>query len=348
MKDANRFVSGEQSRRWFLKAMAVVSVSRFAKAATPAKEKFAIGKLKDSGTRFVSFDPRFDRLVQKGAPISRLHSGCRWSEGPSWDNIEKRLIWSDVPNDRQWSWNEKSASVSVFREPSRQTNGTCYDAEHRMICCEQVGRRVARYDAQGKATVLVDQWQGLPMNSPNDVVVHPDGGIWFTDPGYGNRGTLELKEATYRIDPVDGKVERVDYSLGKPNGLCFSEDYKRMYIADTGKSEPKSLYVFDVVDGLRLENRRTFANVHVDGLVAGPDGQQVDVDGNLWASAGHGVEGVNGVHVFDPNGKRLGMVLLPEGCANLSFGGSDGKTLFMTATTSLYSVKTKTRAAHYA
>lgn len=337
--------AGHRSRRWFLKALALSLGARYS-AVGQSTGSLPLGPLSDASGRIVSLDPSFDRLISKSAVIERLQTGGRWSEGPNWDEAHERLIWSDIPNNRQWSWNEADRSVSIYREPSRQTNGSCFDAQRRIICCEQVGRRVARYESEGSETVLADSWNGKPLNSPNDVVTHPDGGVWFTDPGYGNKGKLELKEAVYRIDPSSGSVDRVESSMGKPNGICFSEDFKRMYIADTGPDRPRPLYVFDVEDGRRLTNRRKFADVTLNGVDAGPDGQQVDQYGNLWASAGHSVEGVNGVHVFSPSGQRIGLVLLPEGCANVCFGGSDGHTLFMTATTSLYSVETRTRAAH--
>ena len=316
-------------------------------AETKPKASLPESWLKDSCQRIISLDPRFDRLISISARIHRLQTGSIWSEGPSWDPISNKLIWSDAPNNRQLSWSEVTAIPGDFRMPSNQTNGTCFDANNRLICCEQIGRRVMRYDSNGQnGTVLADQWQNKALNSPNDVVVHPDGGIWFTDPGYGNQGKFELKEATYRIDPKSGEIERVDHSLGKPNGICFSEDYTRMYIADTGPDRPRPLYVFDVIDGKRLANRRKFADVTYKGMDAGPDGQQVDKDGNLWASAGHGVDGVNGVHVFAPDGKRLGLILLPETCANVCFGGSKGNLFFMTATTSLYAIDVLTSRAH--
>jgi len=305
-----------------------------------------LGPLIDSPVRLIAFDPRFRRLFPFSPVISRLQTGSIWSEGPAWSPVGHYLVWSDVPNDRQLRWLEEDGHVSVFRQSSNKTNGCTFDLQGRMITCEQTGHSVVRHETDGTQTVLASAIEGRRFNSPNDVVIHADGAVWFTDPGYGGPDPLPHKEAVYRIDPIFGHVERVEHSLVKPNGICFSPDFKRLYLADTGMPHPKALYVFDVVEGRRLANKRPFATLEHQGLVAGPDGQKTDEQGNLWASAGHGPEGSNGVHVFAPDGTRLGVILLPETCANVCFGGTGRNRLFITATQSLYAIETATRGAH--
>lgn len=302
-------------------------------------------------------DKRFARYKIGNTPIQRLFTGMLWAEGPAWNSAGRYLVWSDIPNDIQHRWIAEDGHVSVFRNPANNTNGNTFDWEGRQLSCEHASRRVVRFEHDGNLTVLADKWQGKPFNAPNDIVVHPDGGIWFTDPGYGsmgdyegNKGELYWKEAVYRIDPKTTRIEMVTDAAVKPNGLCFSPDYKKLYLADTGA--PGNITQWDVIDGRKLNNRREFASMkqpQKDGSFAGgADGIRADIDGNIWAGAGWVGEGYDGVHIFAPDGQRIGQILLPEICSNVCFGGPKRNRLFMTASRSLYAVYVNTRGAHIA
>ena len=301
----------------------------------------------------VVLDPRFQKYKLGNAAIQRLHTGTAWAEGPAWSAVGRYLLWSDIPNDAQLRRIDDDGHVSVFRSPSGNSNGNTFDFEGRQIACEHGNRRVVRYEHTGAVTVLADNWNGKPLNAPNDVVVDPDGGIWFTDPGYGSmmnyeghKGPLQIKEAVYRIDPRAGKMEMVDDGLNKPNGICFSPDYKKLYVVDTGGPPPGAIHVFDVADGRRLSGGRRFCTMEMDGKRGGSDGVRADVDGNLWASAGWAGDGFDGVHVFAPDGARIGFIRLPETASNLCFGGAKRNRLFITASQSLYALYVETQGAH--
>jgi gluconolactonase len=309
-------------------------------------------------------DQRFAKIKIGNTPIRRLHTGMLWAEGPAWNGVGKYLVLSDIPNDVQLRWIEDDGHVSVMRHPAGNSNGNTFDREGRQISCEHGTRRVVRYEYDGKITILADRFNSKPLNSPNDPVVHPDGGIWFTDPGYGalldyegNKGPLEIKEAVYRIDPTSAKLDKVTDDLFKPNGLCFSPDYKTLYIADTGASHypdaPRNIRSYDVVDGIKLARGREFASMKMDTFPGGEkagfaDGIRADAEGNIYAGAGWVGPGYDGVHVFAPDGVRIGQILLPEICANVCFGGPKRNRLFMAASQSLYALYLDTRGAHFA
>jgi gluconolactonase len=290
-------------------------------------------------------DPRFRKYTLGSAAPERLWTGGRWTEGPVWFGDGRYLLWSDIPNNRMMRWLEDTGEVSVFRSPSNNSNGNTRDKNGRLITCEHERRRVTRTEHDGRITVLIDQYQGKKLNAPNDVVVHANGNIWFTDPGYGIMGNyegykvaLELKEAVYCLNPATGEANSVTIDLQKPNGLCFLPDYSKLYITDTGFS-PGKIWVFDVVDGAQLENGRIF--YELEASIA--DGICCDVDGNLWSSSGWGGPDDNGVHVLTPEGDLIGKIHLPEVVSNLCFGGLKRNRLFITASQSIYSIYVETQ-----
>ena len=316
----------------------------------------------------VSLDPRFKAKLGN-TPIQRLYHNpdMLWAEGPAWSGVGRYLLWSDIPNNRQLRWLEEDGHVSTFRQPANNSNGNTFDHQGRQISCEHLTRRVTRYEPNGTVTVLAEKFGGKEFNAPNDAVVHPNGDIWFTDPGYGALMNYEgaraksasvqpnQKEAVYVIDGSSGKISQVTDEIFKPNGLCFSPDYKKLYVADTGASHypaaPKNIKVWDV-DGKSLKRGREFASMKLrmaDGTEkAGfADGIRCDTEGNIWAGAGWVGAGYDGVHVFaGEDGQRIGQILLPEICANVCFGGTKRNRLFMTASTSLYAVYVETQGAH--
>ena len=296
----------------------------------------------------LALDPAFEKYMMFNAVIYRHYTGCKWAEGPAWSAQGQYLLWSDIPNNRQLRFLEEDSHVSTFRSPSNYSNGNTFDFEGRQIACEHATRRVARYEHNGSVTVIADKFNGKPLNSPNDVVVHPDGSIWFTDPPYGIMGNYEgfqakqeNKEAVYRVDK-SGKIEVLTDEIDKPNGICFSHDYKRLFVCDTGAA--RDIQVFDIADG-KLRNRKQFHDLRYKGIKGGADGIRADVDGNIWAGMSGGA-GYDGVHVFTPVGQHIGVIRLPEICANICFGGPKRNRLFMVASQSLYSVYVGTRGAH--
>ncbi len=330
-------------------------------------------------------DPSFEGYVQPNTSIERLWTGALWAEGPAWCAQGRYLLWSDIPNNRQMRWLEDDGHVSVFRAPSNNSNGNSFDFQGRQLSCEHLTRRVVRYELDGSITVIADSFEGKRFNSPNDIVAHPDGSLWFTDPPYGGQmyegapdvaggpsnvsgrinprlgqpagfvpGRRELPTQCYRWDP-SGRVDRVvtEEQVPDPNGLAFSPDYKRLYVCSTGKGPgdtgaggKSDVHVFDVGSDNKLSGGRRFTDCVIDGVTCGPDGVRCDVDGNVWLSSNAGRNvGYNGVTVWNPAGKLIGRIRIPEVVGNLTFGGPKRNRLFMAGSQSIYAVYVATQGA---
>ena len=333
----------------------------------------------------LTVEPEFNSLRQGNAPIQRLWTGALWAEGPAWNSVGKFLVWSDIPNNRQLRWSEDDGHVSVFRNPSNNSNGNTFDFQGRQISCEHLTRRVVRYEHDGSVTILADNFQGKRLNSPNDAVPHPDGSVWFTDPPYGgqlyegapdapggpsNRSgrinpragqppevtsfNRELLTNVYRWDP-SGRLDIVvnDEQVPDPNGLCFSPDYKTLYVISTGRGPGDerpggtgNLFAFDVTADNRCVNQRLFSDFMINGVKCGPDGVRADVFGNLWVSSNAGRNvGYSGVTVWSPDARLIGRIRIPEVVGNVCFGGPKRNRLFMAGSQSLYALYTSTQGA---
>ena len=330
-------------RRQFLKLAAAATATMALEPATSATNAETKNPVHYPDPAIEIVDPLFAKYFVGNAAIERLYTGCRWAEGPVWFGDGRYLLWSDIPNNRMLRWLEDTGEVSVFRQPSNNSNGNTRDRQGRLVTCEHESRHVTRTEYDGTITVLADHYQGKPFNAPNDLAVHSDGGVWFTDPGYGilnnyegHKAPLELPANVYRIDPKTNALTVVVTDMEKPNGICFSPDERKLYVVDTGFSHhpgyPKQIRVYDVVDGVKVANGRVF----VDTGKASADGIRCDTDGNVWAGMGWGGPDLDGVQVFAPDGKLIGKIHLPEVCANLCFGGAKRNRLFMAASQSLY------------
>ncbi len=289
---------------------------------------------------FEVLDKRFTKYAMGNVHKEVLYTGTRWAEGPAYFPAGRYLIWSDIPNNRLMRYDETDGSVSVFQSPSRNQNGHTVDRQGRLVSCEHQGRCVSRVELDGTTTVLVDNYQGKRLNSPNDVVVKSDGTIWFTDPTYGIDGEYEGDYAeselggsyVFRFDPATGDLKIVADDFVKPNGLAFSPDESLLYIADTGATHvengPRHIRTFKVaVDG-SLSGGEVFADCTC-GLF---DGFRLDTDANIWTSAG------DGVHCYTAGGELIGKILTGEVVSNVEFGGIKRNRLFICATTTLQSV----------
>lgn len=280
---------------------------------------------------FEVLDDRF-RHCQGDGRMERLYEGCRWAEGPVYVPAGRYLVWSDIPNDRLLRWDETTGVVGVFRQPANYANGQTLDGAGRLLTCEQGTRRVTRTEHDGSITVIVDRHDGKRFNSPNDVVVRSDGSIWFTDPPYGIDSNYEGYRAeseigachVYRVDPHTGECRIVADDFERPNGLAFSLDERRLYVAD---SRVNHIRAFDVTDDGRLAGGAVFTDCR-----AGVDGLRLDDIGRVWAAA------ADGLHCHAEDGTLIGKLLVPEAVANFVFGGRKRNHLFICASTSVYSL----------
>lgn len=293
-------------------------------------------------------DQEFRKLILGNCALEKLWTGGRWLEGPAYFAAQRSLIFSDIPNNRMLRFDEGSELVGPFRQPSMHANGNTRDGEGRLVTCEHSGRRVTRTEHDGTITILADRYDGKRFNSPNDVVVHADGSIWFTDPTYGidkdyegGRAPEEIGGShVYRIDPMSGAVAAVATDFVKPNGLAFSPDYSILYIADTGVSHvengPRHIRRFSASDG-KLSGGEVFAECDYGVF----DGFRLDERGYIFTSAG------DGVHCYNPDGALIGKINVPEVVANVAWGGPKRNRLYICGTTSLYATYMATNGMAY-
>lgn len=277
----------------------------------------------------------FNDIVPKGSKLEKIASGFIFTEGPVWDASQNCLFFSDIPANKMWKWSE-AKGAELFREPSGKSNGLTFDKQGRLIACEHANRRVSRTEKDGRIVTIADKYNGKKLNSPNDVVVKSDGSIYFTDPPYGltaefgNLGEQELPfQGVYRLS-ADGKtLTLLIDDFDRPNGLAFSPDESLLYIDDT---ERVHVRVFEVKPDGTIANGRLFADLK-DNAEGNVDGMKIDSEGNVY------VTGPGGISIFDPSGKKLGIIEMPEISANLAWGEADWKTLFITASTSVYRIR---------
>jgi len=284
-----------------------------------------------AGAEFeIKNETEFKKCIPASAKVEKLAGDMKFLEGPTWvSSGGGYLVFSDIPANQLKKWSE--GKLTVFREPSQNANGNTTDREGRLVTAEHSGRRISITEKDGAVHPLVERYEGKKFSSPNDVVVKSDGTVWFTDPPYGlPKGEQKEQEGNYvfQFDPKTSKTKIVIKDFDMPNGLCFSPDEKKLYVADSGK--PRHIRVFDVNEDGTVSNGKIFCAIDKGG----PDGIRCDAEGRIWSSAG------DGVHIFAVDGSLIGKILVPQAPANLCFGGSDGKTLFITARTALYSIPT--------
>src|SRR5258706_3994798 len=274
-------------------------------------------------------EAEFKKPLPQGVTLQRLVGDRGFVEGPAWRPADQALIFSDIPNNELKIWTAQFG-INTLRRPSNNSDGNTIDPEGRLVTAEHSGRRVSVTLENETVATLVDQYNGKKLNSPNDVVVRSDGTVWFTDPDYGLGQNTKEQEGNYvfRFDPKAKQNSVVSKDFDKPNGICFSPDENKLYVADSGK--PRHIRVFQVERDGAVSNGKIFCKIDKGA----PDGIRCDVDGRIWSSA------VDGIQIFGADGALIGKILAAESPANLCFGGPEGRTLFITARSTLYSIPT--------
>src|ERR1700730_12078308 len=350
-----------------MKAASAATVTPFGETGVPTRstEKLPLGPL--PGSRYpdshleslkkpkVSFGPTGFPAFAGTMAVERVATGFRWAEGPVYFAAGRYVLLSDIPNNRIMRFSEDDGHVSVYRQPSMNSNGNTIDREGRLITCEHSGRRVTRTELDGSITIIADKYNGKKLNSPNDAVVASDGSIWFTDPAYGIGGFYEglkaepeqEKHNVYRVDPKSGDVKVVVDDFVEPNGITFSPDEKKLYVIDTGFTDgpdnPSHIRVFDVdVGSGKVSNGMVFAEIPKTSI---PGGMRCDTTGRVWCSVGCGDPNEDGVRCYTADGDLLGKIHIRETVANLCFGGQQRNRLYICGSTSLYAVYTSAQGA---
>lgn len=291
--------------------------------------------------KIICYSDRLDELIAPGTTAQKLASGFGFAEGPAWCPHTGRLYFTDFMNYRIYTWSE-AEGLNVFHEPSGRAVGLALDAEGRLLSCETEPRRISRTEKDGTVTDLITHYQGKRINNTNDVIVKKDGSIYFSDPystALGAPRDLDFN-GVYRYDPKSGSLSAVVKDFGRPNGLAFSPDESLLYIDDTNE---QNVRVYEVAADGSLHNGRLFAELDTSAGPGAADGMKVDERGNVY------VTGPGGIWIIAPSGEMLGRLELTEVAANLCFGTPPesllGSTLFITASSSLYSVKLQVRGA---
>jgi gluconolactonase len=318
----------------------------------------------------IIYDDAFARVITRYSAIQRIGTGYRWAEGVAWNAEGNYVLFSDVQGDTQYRYIWETGEITPFRKPSYNSNGNTFDFQGRQVSCQHYFRRVVRWELDGSMTVIADKYKGTYLNAPNDVIVHPDGSIWFTDsgagasiseghadekggpqnpnglydPNLGDRGTgiiggtkRSLPSETYRWDPKGTMAPITPGEVVGGNGLCFAPDYKTFYIISGGFTGG-GIYAYDMAPNGKLSNKRLFTDLHVEGVYCHPDGMRADRAGNIWVSA-NGPLGFSGITVWNPAGKCIGRIRVPEPCANLCFAGPKRDYVFLAAGQSVYMLR---------
>jgi gluconolactonase len=280
-------------------------------------------------------DARLAAVVGPAVDFERIATGCKFTEGPLWHRGEGYLLWSDMPGDHLRRWSAKDG-VSTFRKPCNMSNGLAWDREGRLLACEHASSQVTCTERDGRIAPVATHYQGRQLNSPNDIVCAADGAIYFTDPSYGRMEYYGVKRepeldfrGLYRVGPDARSPALLAKDFGQPNGLCFSLDGRRLFVNDT---ERQHIRVFDLAAGGGLSGGSVWAETRGEGPGA-PDGMKVDSAGNVYCC------GPGGIHVFDPAATCLGVIRVPEYTANMAFGDADLRSLYITASSSVYRIR---------